>query len=131
MSQSPVTVPPDVSLRTAATRMRANEIGSLLVLDDEELVGIVTERDVTRMLADDHNPDAVWVAEAMSGPVIEIEPNRNVEDAIEVMVEHGVRRLAVVLDNELRGVVSVTDIAYAEPELARQAHENLRTRWRD
>jgi CBS domain-containing protein len=66
----------------------------------------------------------------MSSPVATIEPSANVEIAIETMIEEGVRRLAVVLDGDLRGVVSVTDVAYAEPELARRARERT-ARWEE
>lgn len=117
------------SVRTAARRMWANGIGSALVRDDDELVGIVTERDLTWLIAEGRDPETTVLSDIMSSPVETIEPAAHLEEAIEQMEDAGVRRLAVVLEGDLRGVVSVTDIAYAEAELARQARENLS--WED
>jgi len=130
MSEPALTLRAGESVRDAARRMWANRVGSALVLDDGELVGIVTERDLTWVLAEDRDPDETGLPEVMSSPVATVEPSANVEIAIETMIEEGVRRLAVVLDGDLRGVVSVTDVAYAEPELARRAGERT-ARWEE
>jgi CBS domain-containing protein len=131
MSEAPLTLPSDESVRVAARRMWANRVGSALVVDGDDLVGIVTERDLTWLVAEGRDVDEATLADVMSAPVETIEPAANVEQAVAQMEEAGVRRLAVVLDGDLRGVVSVTDIAYAEAELARRARENLSRRWED
>lgn len=129
-SEPPITVPTGSSVRDAAQRMRDQEVGSILILEDERLVGIVTERDLTgRILAEGLDPDQTAVDAIMSSPVVTVEPATKVEDAIERMIDHEVKRLVVELDGELRGVVSVTDVAYAAPELARRVTDYMRTRW--
>lgn len=129
MSEAPALVPADATVRDAARGMWDRQVGSVLVEQDGELVGIVTERDLARVLAEALDPDEVTVEAVMSSPVVSIEPAAAIEDAIERMIEHEVKRLAVVLEGELRGVVSVTDIAHAEPELARRVTSYMRTRW--
>lgn len=130
MSEDPVTRPSDASVRTAAETMRDRGVGSVLVTEDDALVGILTERDLaTRVLAEGLDPDGLAISDVMSSPVHTIEPAANIEDAIEAMIEHEVKRLAVVLEDEIRGVVSVRDIAHAEPELARRVTSYMRTQW--
>jgi len=131
MSEPALTLDADESVRQAARRMWANRAGSALVLDDGELVGIVTERDLTWLVSEGRDPEQTRLDDVMSSPVETIEPAANVEQAIAQMEEAGVRRLAVELDGELQGVVSVTDIAYEEAELARRARENVGRRWQD
>lgn len=131
MSEPALTLGADDTVRVAARRMWANGVGSVLVTDDGELVGIVTERDLTWLIAEDRDPSDTALSDIMSAPVETIEPAANIEQAIEAMEDAGVRRLAVLLEGELQGVVSVTDIAYAEAELARRARENLGRRWAD
>jgi CBS domain-containing protein len=131
MSEPALTLDADESVRQAARRMWANRAGSALVLDDGELVGIVTERDLTWLVSEGRDPERTRLDDVMSSPVETIEPAANVEQAIAQMEEAGVRRLAVELDGELQGVVSVTDIAYEEAELARRARENVGRRWQD
>ncbi len=130
MSKPPVTVDHDQSVREAAEAMRENRVGSLLVLKQGEMAGIMTEGDIVhKVVATGASPTETTAGEIMSEPVITIEPAAALDDAIERMMEHGVKHLVVALEGDVRGVVTVTDIAYAQPDLARQARDHLRTHW--
>lgn len=130
MSTPPITVDHEQSVREAAQAMRENRVGSLLVLKQGEMAGIMTEGDIVhKVVAAGASPAETTAGEIMSEPVITIEPAAALDDAIERMMEHGVKHLVVALEGDVRGVVTVTDIAYAQPDLARQARDHLRTHW--
>ena len=116
MAREPRIVHVDLSLGEAAERMREAAIGALLVVDGDELVGVVTDRDlVVRGMANALDPGATAVLAAMTRHVIYCRESNTIGEAAELMAEQRVRRLAVVDDDrELVGVVSLGDLARAE-----------------
>jgi CBS domain-containing protein len=101
------------TLDEVARRMRLNDIGSVLVLEDgsDEISGILTERDVVRAIADGVDPASTPVAEYMTTDATTAEPSTRVTEAARTMVGLGVRHLPVVTDSDqLVGVVSLRDI---------------------
>lgn len=121
MTRSVVTVLAEASARDAARLMASRGIGGLVVLQGGEPVGILTERDLTqRVLAAGANPDTTRVRDIMSKPLATVEPAASVQSAAETMKRLKVKRLVVVLGSELRGIVTVTDVANAFPDVAKQ-----------
>jgi CBS domain-containing protein len=110
MSTNVETVEPTESLKDALRRIVARNIGSVLVVKENELVGIITERDISRYLAADENALKRKVKYVMSKPLITIEATASVQDAIELMLKHGIRRLPVVKQQKLVGIVSQMDV---------------------
>ncbi len=111
MTQAAVTDSPDDTLAEAAAKMWRQQTGSLLVLEDERLIGIVTERDVLRVVAEGKEPKAVNLREAMSGDVVTIDPDTELKDAAEIMFEKWFRHLPVVSsDGSVLGVISLRDL---------------------
>ena len=103
----------NASIREAAKRMSEKGIGSLLVVDGNSLVGIVTERDLVRAIAEGIDLDAP-VKNIMTEDVYAISPDTSVLKAMEMMRMHGVRHLPVVDDEDnLLGIVSLRDLAFA------------------
>ncbi|MEM2772777.1 MAG: CBS domain-containing protein, partial [Nitrososphaerota archaeon] len=89
-------------------------IGAIFVESDGKVLGIVTERDIVRrVVANKLDPDKVKVSEIMSKPLIAIDPDASVEDALRAMFENKVRRLAVIKDKTLVGIVTISDLAKA------------------
>lgn len=113
MGIPPVIVPPDVSLRAVAVSLCTADVGAAVVLRGEEVIGVLTERDVVRALAEDADPDTVWSGDVMSSDPIWVGPDDSLERALQLMVEAGVRHLAVMDGDELVGVVSLRDVALA------------------
>lgn len=114
MSTNPLTIREDASVREAAVKMTERGVGAILVESDGKVVGIVTERDIVRrVVANKLDPEKVKVLEIMSKPLIAVDPDAPVEDALRAMFENKVRRLAVVKDKKLVGVVSISDLAKA------------------
>jgi CBS domain-containing protein len=106
------------SLSDAASRMQFYEVGSLIVFDGRQFVGIITERDLVRAMADGARAAAVPVRRYMTeGPLV-IEPQADSEQAIRMMLELGVRHLPVVEGNKLVGMVSSRDLMSEEHDAA-------------
>lgn len=104
---------PDTTLFEAARMMVANETGSLAVLDDGELVGIVTERDILGIIADEGDPETATVAEVMTPDPDSLLPDVDVRYAADWMLAAGYRHLIVKDDNDrLLGVLSIKDVLW-------------------
>jgi CBS domain-containing protein len=112
MTASVVTAPPDASAVEVARLMRDHGVGSVVIVDPEGTpVAMVTDRDLAvRVMAGDGADDAP-VADHASRPLITGEPGMELDEAAALMVTHRVRRLPVVEDDRLAGIVTLDDIA--------------------
>jgi len=116
MSKNVVTVSPNVSVAETATLMGAKRIGSLIVEVDGKPEGIVTERDLlSKVLAEDKDPQKVRVEDVMSSPLITIEPTATIKAAAQAMI-YKKGRLAVFKAGKLVGVVTAADLTKSLPE---------------
>jgi CBS domain-containing protein len=112
MTPMVASVKPDDNLMTAAQTMRDNGIGDVVVLDSGSLFGLVTDRDiVVRGIADGRDPQATPVGEIASRSVKVISPDDDIDHAVEIMRKEAVRRLPVVEDGRVIGVLSLGDLA--------------------
>jgi len=112
MTTSVVGLAESATLVEAARQMRMSDIGDVLVLDGDEVRGIVTDRDIViRALAADLNPAAVTVGDIASRDPIVIEPDRPAADAVQLMRDGALRRLPVCEDGHLVGVLSLGNLA--------------------
>ncbi|MDX1622984.1 MAG: CBS domain-containing protein [Gemmatimonadota bacterium] len=112
VDRSPVTVVPEATVREAARRMRERQVGSVIVLDEGSVVGILTDRDVVMAIAEDRfgGPDQ-RVADLMTPEPTCLGSDQDVERGLAAMRGRGVRRLPVLNDDgELVGVVSLDDV---------------------
>jgi len=113
-----VTVEPDVDVRRAVRAMNDFEIGCLVVVEAGRVVGILTERDVLKRVVDEgRKPEETRVREVMSKPPITISPDVDLETAIELMFKHKIKKLPVVENSKLVGLVTFTDLVRAQPAL--------------
>ena len=117
MTEDPRSIGPSVSVVEAARLMREGDIGSLPITDDEKLVGMITDRDITtRVVAEGSDPKVTSVSDVYSRDLISVEPNEGIEEALRLMAHHQVRRLPVVENGRLVGIVAQADIALRESE---------------
>jgi CBS domain-containing protein len=117
MTDNPSSIGAAESVVQAARLMRDEHIGSLPVTEDKRLVGIVTDRDITtRVVAEGSFPEAMPVKDVYSRDLVSIEPNHDLEEALQLMARHQVRRLPVVENGRLVGMVAQADIALTENE---------------
>src|SRR6185436_15392325 len=113
MSSYLETIPAGDSVKNAAARMRAFDIGCLLVRDDQELVGVITDRDIAvRVTAAGKNARTTAVSEVMSPGIICCSEDQDVEEAARMMEINQLHRL-VLIDREGHptGIVSLGDLA--------------------
>lgn len=108
------------TLAAAARRMAELGVGALPVCgDDDRLHGIITDRDIViKCVAEGHDPAAVTVGELAQGNVYHVDADAGVQEMLNLMEEHQIRRLPVIDDHRLVGIVSEADIARHLPEYA-------------
>ena len=112
MTDKPETVEPSDSATDAAKKMKEADTGALLVTDDDELKGIVTDRDiVVRVVAEGRDPRATRIEDVASHDLTAVSPDDPVERAVQLMRERSVRRLPVVKRGKVVGIVSIGDLA--------------------
>jgi CBS domain-containing protein len=117
MTEDPRSIAASASVVEAARLMREQHIGSLPVTEDERLVGMITDRDITtRVVAESAVPDTTSVGDVYSRDLISVEPNNELDEALKLMARHQVRRLPVVENGRLVGMVAQADIALKESE---------------
>lgn len=105
------TCTPQASLQEVAAKMKEIDVGSIPVVDNDKLVGIITDRDiVVRGLAENISLDAA-VSEILSGNMVTGSKDMSVEDAAELMADNQIRRLPIVENDQVVGMVSLGDIA--------------------
>jgi CBS domain-containing protein len=113
MTTNPETLPESTTVREAAETMRANDIGDVVIVDDNGAIsGILTDRDiVVRSDAEGNDPRAVKVGDIATRSVEALTPDQSLHDAARFMREHDVRRVPVVQDGRPVGIVSLGDLA--------------------
>jgi CBS domain-containing protein len=112
MTRDPRTVEIGDNLVDAAREMRDGDIGNVIVTDGGRVAGIVTDRDiVVRAIADGRDPQSATVRDVCSPGPRTLEAGDSVEVAAQAMGENSIRRLPVVRDGELVGVLSLGDLA--------------------
>lgn len=98
------------TLEEAARRLRAHNVGALMVFDEEGFIGIITERDLASAVAAGHYPETAQVGDYMTMRPITVTPNTDVREVAAQMLETEVRHLPVELDGRLVGVISLRDL---------------------
>ena len=111
MSKDVVTIEMSESALAASKLMTEKEIGYIIVVSNSKPTGMITERDlVMRIMAKEKDPSKVKVSEVMSAPLITIDLNASVEDAVNMMAKYKIRRLPVVGENRIYGVFTTRDL---------------------
>ena len=99
------------AVSTAAHMMRVRKIGSLLVMQGSELIGIVTESDIVRKVVAFHlQPEFVQIQQIMSSPIVSIDETESIFEAAGIMKASGTRHLAVGDETHVSGMLSVRDL---------------------
>jgi CBS domain-containing protein len=107
-------IAPDETVYAAVVRMVDANVGSLLVRNGDEIVGIISERDYLRRVAlEERSAREIAVREIMSAPVVTVSSDASIEDCMTVMTERRVRHMPVVDGGVLVGIVSIGDLVKA------------------
>ena len=119
MTRNVISVRPDRPLREAAEIMADNHIGCLVIRSDRKIEGIITDRDILVFIADEshRNLDSYKVKDAMTEYVITIGPDKPVEKAVQIMTGNRIKKIPVLDDDRLVGIITMSDIIWAQPRL--------------
>ncbi|RLE75160.1 MAG: CBS domain-containing protein [Thermoprotei archaeon] len=118
MTRRIITIESDRTVHEAARKMARARVSTIIVVEGGEPVGIITDSDIIKkVVAKNLRPSSVRVKEIMSSPIIYVTPEADLEEVKDVMVRRKIRRLPVVSDGKLVGIVTVSDIARLCPEV--------------
>ena len=119
-------VSPDASVIDAIRSMADNHIGALLVMEGQQLAGIVSERDYARkVILLGRSSATTAVRDIMSSPVMSLSPDSTVDEAMRLMTEHRIRHLPVVANERVTGLVSIGDLVKCVIEEQRHTIDEL------
>ncbi len=117
MSSHVITIGKDATVDEAARIMSEKNFGCVVVVENGNPIGIITERDLCYgIVAKNRVPNKVKVAEVMSAPIRTVDPDKKLTDASRIMVKNNMRRLPVIKDKKLVGIITNTDILAIAPE---------------
>ncbi len=106
-----LTVSPDDSVQSAVEIMASEHISSLPVMDDDNLVGIISERDYIRKAAPNRRlPWKILIKDLMTREVVHVTPEETINNCMTIMTSRRIRHLPVLRDSTLVGIVSITDL---------------------
>lgn len=129
MSTNVKTVRTDATVKEAVSKMNKFRIGSIIVMEGKRPVGIITERDILERIVEPcMEPTAIKAKEIMSSPVISASPDINIEDAARLMATKKIKKLAVIENGKLVGIVTSMDLMRASPKLLHLLKELKRTK---
>lgn len=131
MTKNPRVVRRDTSVQEVVATMAKFDISSVIIVEDERPVGIVTHKDiVTKVVLPRIPPDALKAREVMSTPVVKINEDASVEEAATLMSKKRIKKLIVVSGvggDKLVGIITSTDIVKAQPTLITLVEKSMKT----
>jgi CBS domain-containing protein len=118
MTMDVITIDENASVKEAAETMSQNEISCVIAARKGKAIGIITETDLLkRVIVEGKNAKKTKIGEIMSSPLEVVAPDTSLEDALQLMLEKKIKKLAVVEKKHLLGLVSLTDIARCQPAI--------------
>ena len=112
MTREPVTINPEATLDKAAELMKKYNIGSIPVCSNNSILGILTDRDIViRSVAYGGTPDKTTVKEVMTTQIETVTPELDISEVSEIMSQRQIRRLPVVENNKVVGMIAIGDLA--------------------
>jgi signal-transduction protein with cAMP-binding, CBS, and nucleotidyltransferase domain len=125
MTRTVVTATPDMSAAEAGKQMVENRVGNIIIVKDEGPIGIVTESDmVAKVIARNVKPGSIKLEQLMSKPLITTTSSDDIHDAVLMMAQKKIRRLPVIDDGALVGIITDADVIQASSEI-NQILDNL------
>lgn len=133
MTRSVITIDCDKTIFDACNLYKEKKVGCLIVTKNEKCAGIVTERDlIERTICEKVDPYTTRVGDIMSSDLITIHALEKLETAIEYMEFFKIKKLPVVVEDEIVGIITVTDIYRARPDLSERFMDSwVKVRWKD
>jgi CBS domain-containing protein len=131
MSKDVRVVRPDTSIKEVVATMNKFDIGSIIIVQGDRPVGIITERDILRRLVEPClAPETLTARQIMTSPVLTISETASIEETAKLMARKGVKRLPVINNGKIVGMITYTDIVAKVPTLLSILEELLRPQHR-
>jgi len=112
MEKNVITIDINETANNAANQMKENDISFLVIIENGKPVGVVSERDfVQKLCINNQNSSDVKISDIMSYKIRWVNPTTKIEDAIQKMLNNNIRRLLILDDEKLVGVITQTDLA--------------------
>jgi CBS domain-containing protein len=113
MTSNPTTVTTDTPVSEVAKTMKAEDVGSIPIVEGDRVVGVLTDRDIAiKVVAEGKDPQGTAASEIASRDLVTVDPQQDLDEALRLMAQHQVRRLPVVEeDGRLVGVLAQADVA--------------------
>ena len=133
MSKNPIKIDLRKTVFDACILYKENKVGCLIVTENDKCVGILTERDlIERTICENKDPKTTLINEIMSSEIKTVHALDNLEKAIRIMKENNIKKLPVLKDENIIGIITVTDISKARPDLSKRFIDSwVKTRWQD
>jgi len=117
MHKNVIVATSDATIKEASKVMAEYEIGSLIIMKGKKIVGIITESDIIKSVAKDTDVTTTTLEDIMSEKVVTVDPEATIEEAVDLMVKNKIKRLPVVEEEKVKGIITATDIIVVEPKL--------------
>ena len=117
MAKGVVTIGPDETVKKACEVMAKHDLSGITVVDNGKVVGMLTQGDLVKVIANEENPSVIKSKEIMGTKDISINPEADIKEAAEVMVKNKVKRIPVLKNKKLVGVITQTDIVRLSPSV--------------
>ena len=127
MTSPVITMRSNAKVSEAASAMCAHNIGSLVVVDrNEKPIGIITERDMIRkVVVTSKNPKSIDVTQIMSSPLVTGNPKMGLEDSAQLMINKQIKRLPIIDQGKIVGIVTFTDLIRAQPQIVSTLEKSI------
>lgn len=131
MTKTVKIVKPDTLVKTVVATMNKFDIGSIVVVKGDRPVGIITERDILRRIVEPClAPETLRAREVMTSPIITISSTASIDEASRIMARKKIKRLLVIENEKLVGIITFTDIVTQVPKMLRILEELVRPQHR-
>ena len=126
MNKNPIVISKDAPITQCARKMLSNNVGAMIILEGEKLEGIITEKDIVEdVVAKEINMQNTKVSEIMSTIMITTSPDEDISTAVDIMIRENVRRLPVIKNNKLIGLLTAKDLLKAQPKFLKKLYDCL------
>ena len=130
MTKDVITIDSNQTILDAYKIYRDNKVGSLVVTDSDKCIGIVTERDLIEK-AIDKDLKTTLVKDIMTSNIQTISPTENIDAASEMMEKYKIKKLPVLYNDNITGIITINDIVHTKPEMTKRYIEMwIKTRWK-
>lgn len=124
MTTDLITLESDASILEAAQQMKKFNVGTILITQNDKLAGILTDRDIVlRLIAENIDCQDAKLKDFMSQSPVSVSSNENIQFAADMMAEHQIKRLPIIENNKLVGIMTLGDLSMVAPEQAQEVLE--------